>query len=154
MKLTRKTVLSVDLSQKDLAELEKSIRNLNFLSHAEVHLVFVFQTTSMSLGFGEFPYVFPTVEDQRVIQQASEATLVSLKEKCFSSDFTGKVVVKCLFGDDAKYRLCEYVNEHGIDLVVMWAREKRGLFESSFTNYVGRHTDANVLVIKQRAHLR
>ena len=149
MQFTRKAMLAIDVSRPHLQESLHVVRRMEFLNHAELHLVFVFQTMSMNLGFGEFPYVYPVPADQVAIQQSTEALIADLGRNCFGPDFKGTLIPRCLFGDDPKYRMTEFINEKGVDLVVMWARQKRGMFESSFSNYVSKNTNANVLVLKQ-----
>lgn len=149
MSLTRKAILAIDMSKNDAPLSMKSVRQMGFLNHAEVHLVFAFQTTSLNLGFGDSTYIYPVVADRSAIQQSAEAALLELARECFGPDFQGKLIARCLFGDEPKRLLCDYASATRADLVVMWAREKRGFFESSFSNYVTKHTGANVLVIKQ-----
>lgn len=148
MKFSRKALLSVDIGDKTSSELFRKAQGLEFLEHCELHLVYVFQTTSMSFGFGDYPLVYPVKADQLSIEQSANATLQNMADSAFGKDFKGKIITTCLFGEDPKARLCDYIRDKHIDLVITWARSKHGIFDSSFSAYVNKHTTANALIIK------
>jgi len=55
-----------------------------------------------------------------------------------------------LFGEDPKQAMIRYITEVQGDLIVVASRKERGVFESSFAQYVSKHTLANVLILKSR----
>ena len=146
MKHPRKFLVPIDLS--DSLEPIKTISSLDFLRDAEVHLVFVFQVTVMPVSLGELPMMIPPHNDRAAIQQSAESTLRHIWGNAFGSEAKGKIVTRCLFDENTKRGLCDYANAEGFDLIVMWARKKRGIFEGSFSRYVSKHTKAHTLIIK------
>lgn len=150
MSLSRRTVLSINLNEDGVAEQLKSTKKMSFLKDSEIHLVYVFQTTSMSFGLGEMPSMYPTKSHEEAIRHSTSLLLQDLVTNNMGPEFQGKVHTHCLFAEDPKSHFCDFAKEKNIDLVVMWARQKRGFFDSSFSNYVTKHTDANVLVIKHK----
>ena len=150
MSLARRTVLSINLNEDGVAEQLKSTKTMSFLKESEIHLVYIFQSTSMSFGLGEIPAVYPTKSHEEAIRQSTNLLLQDLVKNNMGQEFQGKVHTHCLFSENPKLQLCEFVKERNIDLVVMWARRKRGFFDSSFSHYVSKHTDANVMVIKHK----
>ncbi len=148
MRFAQRTLIALDLDQKDHVEQLKSLRGLGFLEHSEIHLVYVFRTTSMSLGLGRFPLVFPTPEDQKLIEEAILAGLQHAYNTQLEPKPGQKIITRCLFGEDPKDVALAYVKDHAIDLTVVWAREKRGIFESSFSNHLAKHSRAHTLILK------
>lgn len=149
MNTIRKVALAVNLNDP-IPEILKIIKNLDFLNHCEIHLVHSFLTLHYSMGFGETALVYPVEADRKVLEESVLATLTGIEKKIFPPSFKGKVIARCLFSDDPKRKFCSYVQEEGIDLVIAAARNKRGFFESSFTQYVSKHTSAHMLVLKDR----
>jgi hypothetical protein len=148
MKFAKKVVIAVNL-EDDPAKIFAPVKALEFLKYAEIHLVHAFQTTTYALGFGEFPLAYPIEEDRRTIEQSVLALLHKVSLDLFP-DNSFKVIQKCLFSDDPKRKFCDYLGEVKADTVFIATREKRGLFESSFAAYVNRHSDANLIILKNR----
>lgn len=149
MKFARKVAVAVNLNQP-LPEVFKTLKDLEFLNHCEIHLVHSFLTINYLVGMGDTALVYPLESDRKLIQESVMATLNSYAQKIFPADFKGKVITHCLFSDDPKGSFCDYIKMEHIDLVITAAREKKGLFESSFTHYVQKHTSANLIVLKQK----
>jgi hypothetical protein len=149
MYFARKVVVAVNLNLK-LEEILKPLKGLDFLKYSEVHLVHVFQTTSYALGFSEYPLIYPLQEDQQVIEQSVTSLLQKIGGDLFGQEFEGKLVTHCLFSDNPKKKFCEYLQDQRAELAIVASRQQRGLFESSFAQYVARHSDAHLMVLKQR----
>ena len=148
MKFLKKVVIAMDLSQEPLESL-KSIKTLDFLKESEIHFVHVFNTYNYSFMFGDFPLIYPIEADRKAIE---DGVLNLLKEKTkdiLPTGFMGTTVMKCLFADDPKSRFCDYLKSESPSLVIVPARKKHGFFESSFAQYVGRHSEANLLILKR-----
>lgn len=131
-----------------LAELIKPLRSMDFLSHSEIHFVHVLSLLTYPVYFGDFPLVYPVAADQKVMQEAGVALLVNMTEKVLPGNFSGIVVHKVLTSDDPKRKFSMYVNEEGADLIIIPTKSKHGIFDSSFAQYVNKHTKCNVLFIK------
>ena len=150
MTFARKVVIAVDFGQ-DLPERLKSLRKLDFLNQSELHFVHVFPTTTYPFGIGEFPLIFPMEADRELISQAGMALLMNMIEVAMPATYVGKSVPKILFSDDEKGTFSRYVDEVRADLVIIFSRRRHGIFESSFGQYIGKHTSCDVLFLKPQA---
>jgi len=148
MRFGKKVVLAVGLNPGMFAML-KEVKGMEFLKHSEIHLVSIFKTIDYAYGLGEFSLVFPIVDDRKAIEESIKAALVKLWQDIAPAGFDGKVVPVCLFDEDPKEKFCQYVGESRADTVVVATRKKRGLFESSFAQYVSKHTDADIIILKK-----
>ena len=149
MSFAKKVAVAINLNEP-MKDILSGLKDLEFLNKSEVHFVNVYLTTMYAIGLGESSIVYPIVSDQKRIQESTVAALQKMAPALLSSKFEGKIITDCLFGDDPKRKFCEYVEENHIDTVIVAAREKRGFFESSFTQYVNKHTRANMIVLKHK----
>ena len=149
MRFSKKVVLGIGLSS-EMTELIKPLRDMDFLSHSEIHFVHVFNSTSFTTVFGDFPIIYPVAVavDPKAIEESVLTFLTKFSQEVIPDNFKGKVVTKCLFDNSPKDKFCDYVNENRFDLVIIPTRQKRGLFESSFAQFVNKHTHANMLILK------
>jgi nucleotide-binding universal stress UspA family protein len=149
MSFARKVAVAIDLNDPH-AEIFKAMKQLDFLNNSEVHFVTVNMTTTYAIGLGESSIVYPLVDDQKKIQESTVAGLGKLSGTFLGHDFKGKIITECLFSDDPKRKFCEFIAEKNIDTIIVAAREKRGIFESSFTQYVNKHSHANMIILKHK----
>lgn len=149
MRFAKKVIIAADLSN-DMSDVLKSVRSMDFIKSCEVHLVHVFNTIDYGFVFGEFPLVYPVEADRNAISESVLSMLRKTTKEILPTGFEGKVVERCLFSENPKSKFCDYVKEVGGDLVIISSREKHGLFESSFAQYVGKHSQANLLVMKHK----
>lgn len=147
MRFAKKVVVAVGLNE-NVQELMKPLRDMEFLNHSEVHFVHVFNTINYTTLYSEFPLVYPVEADQKKIEESILSFLVSMAKEVMPKNFEGKVIHRCLFGDRPKDKFCHYVDEVKADLVIVPTRQKRGFFESSFAQYVTKHTHANMILLK------
>lgn len=147
MKTVRKAAVAIDLAEP-LPEVYKSLKSFEFLRGADVHFVFSFMTTSYAIGIGETSLIFPMADDRTKIEESVVAMMKDLAGTLFPKDFCGRLSAHCLFSDDPKRKFCDFLDAEKIDMVIVAAREKKGIFDSSFTNYVSKHSRANMLVLK------
>ena len=151
MRFSRKVVVGIGLSN-EMTELIKPLRDLDFLSHSEIHFVHVFNSSSFTTVFGDFPIIYPVAVavDPKAIEESVLAFMTKMSIEILPKSFVGKIVTKCLFDTSPKEKFCDYVNEHNADLVIIPTRPKKGLFESSFAQYVNKHTIANMIILKSQ----
>lgn len=149
MKFAQKVAVAVNLSE-DFKDEFASLKHLNFLNECEIHFVHAFLTTTYSFGLGETALIYPIQDDRKKLEESIVSTLKKMSGKIFDADFRGKIFCHCLFSDNPKAAFTEFVQDKHIDLVVIAAREKRGLFESSFSQYVQRHSKANMVILKHK----
>ena len=151
MNFAQKVAIAVDVSVEAPGEFD-SLKEMNFLGQSEIHLIHVFQTTTYTFGFAlnEAALVYPIPDERNKLQQKILERLKNIGDKNIPKTFTGKVFFDCLFSDTPKKAFCQYVDKNNIDLVLVSSREKRGLFESSFAQYVAAHTKANMIILKHK----
>lgn len=147
MAFAKKVVVAVDFTD-DLHLRLKSLRKLDFLNQSEIHFVHVFVTTTYPFGLGEFPMVLPLEADREMIANTGLALLVNMTEAAMPGTFVGKSVPKILFSDDKKGSFTRYVEEVKADLVIIFGRKRHGIFDSSFAQYVSKHSSCDVLTLK------
>jgi nucleotide-binding universal stress UspA family protein len=148
MNFTKKVIVAVGLSN-DMATMLKPLHNMDFLSVSEVHFVHVFNTMNYTTVFSDFPIVYPVETDLKGIDESVLAFLVKTSKEVLPTGFMGKVLHKCFFDPSPKDKFCDYVKETNADLVIVPTREKRGVFESSFAQYVNKHTKSNMIILKK-----
>lgn len=147
MKFSRKVIVAVGLSD-DYIGMIKPVSEMEFLSHSEIHFVHVFNKMNYTTVFGEFPIVYPVEADLKSLEESIMAHITKVSKEALPKNFSGKVILKCLFDTSPKDLFCDYVNEQKADLVIVPTRQKRGVFESSFAQFVNKHTHANMILLK------
>ena len=147
MKFANKVVIAVDLNDK-MTESLKKIKNLDFLSSSELHFVHVFKTARYSGVIFDLPLVFPMDCDKNAIRESVLTLLNNAAKECLPQGFKGKISSQCLFNDSPKINFSEYAKEVNADLIIIPTRKKHGFFESSFAEYVNKHTEQELLLLK------
>lgn len=147
MSFAKKVVVGINLGEP-LTEQLTALKELEFLNESEVHFLSINQTTTYAIGLGESAIIYPLEDDQRKIRTSAMIELRKITRNLLPQNFNGNIIIECIFGDDPKTRFCEYVEEHHIDTIIVAARESRGFFEGSFTQYVSKHSKANMIILK------
>lgn len=143
MEFGKTIIVAVDLHETSKEQLSQ-LRNISFLKNAEVHFVHVFQTTIMTYGLNEFCQIYPLEPDRRELELNITKTLNELCE----GSIDGKIITRCLFDEKPKEEFCLYAKEIQADTMIIFTREKHGIFESSFAQYAARHSPCHVLILK------
>jgi nucleotide-binding universal stress UspA family protein len=146
----QKVVVSI-LGEGEEVEIFKVLKDSSLSKPKEIHFVTLVRSIEYGYGLGEYNLIFPVTEDREKIREEKIQKMKSLVEKNLSKDLIGSIKYECLFDENPKHKLCDYVSDNQIDLIIMVARKKRGLFESSFTQYVAKHTDADVMILKHKS---
>jgi nucleotide-binding universal stress UspA family protein len=146
MAFPKKVLIAVD-SSKSL-EILGPIRAFDWLQDADIHLVHVFQLLTYGDGLS-FNVAFPFHEDRNQLSEAVVSKLQTSSPQFMPYVHVGKVVYQCLFDEKPKQRILQYVKDEMIDLTIVATRQKKGLFESSFANYLCSHSTSSVMVVKQ-----
>jgi hypothetical protein len=147
VEMFKKVVVAVGLGD-GVGELLKPLKEMNFLDHSEIHFVHVFNTFNYTTVLSDFPFVYPIEADRTPIKKAILGLLEKTSRVVLPQGFKGKVIHECLFDESAKFKFSEYVNEQKASFIIVPSRKKRGVFESSFAQYVHKHTEANLLLLK------
>lgn len=148
MSLTTKVIVAVSPAD-NIESLLSPLREMNLPSTTEIHFVNVFALVTYSYWMSNAPLVFPIESDRKEIEASTVKKLTEIGHHVLTENFKGKIIAKCLFGESTKSTFAEYVNKENASLVVVAKRAKRGLFESSFAQFVNTHTKANLLLLKE-----
>jgi len=149
MPFLKKIGIAINMNHPNL-EVFEALKKMEFFQGCEIHLININLTTTYAIGLGEASIVYPLITEQKQIHDSTISELKRLALKFLPEKLPGKLEAVCLFSDDPKRKFCHYVEEKDLDTVIVAAREKKGFFESSFTQYVTKHTKANVLVLKHQ----
>lgn len=143
--MMKKIAIAVDLQDTKKEQL-RALRDLEFLKCAEIHFVYVYQTTSMIYGLGEFCQVYPLEFDRKGI---GESLRKSLENFCQDTVETSeKVLHHCLFDPNPREKFCAYAKEEKADMIIILTRERHGFFESSFAQFAARHSPCHTLILR------
>lgn len=148
MKFAKKVIVAVPLIE-NMAQMLSEVKEMEFLKDSEVHLVSVFNTINYAVGLGEFPLVYPVVEDREAIERSIVNKLKQVRSEILPSGIDNRAYVRCLFGENVKETFCSYAEEIKADAVIVATRKKRDFFESSFAQYVMKHLDADIIILKK-----
>lgn len=148
MSFAKKVIVAVSPAD-NIEELLLPLKEMNFFDQSEVHFVNVFNTITYSHWLSSTPLVYPIENDRKEIEALTVKKILEIADHTLPSNFKGRVIAKCLFGDSPKDTFSDYVNTQKADLVIVAKREKKGLFESSFARFVNNHTKANILILKK-----
>lgn len=145
MSFPAKVIIAADVFHhtKDIVPL---LRSMSFIQNSEIQLVHIFHTMTYVVDVNEYPLAFPVVDDRKQIEKFVLNSLNRLKEDIFPK--TSKVATLSLFSDDPKRYFCDYIERERPDLVILAARKKRGVFEGSFSQFITKHTESNILILK------
>lgn len=147
MSFAKKVVVAVGMFD-DISKQLSPMRDMGFLSNCDVHFVHVFNIFNYTTLVGDFPLVYPVAADMKPIQESIVALLMKISKEVLPAGFDGRVHYQCLFDESPKYKFCNYVKEAHADLVIIPTRKKHNIFDSSFAQYVNKHSQANMIFLK------
>lgn len=145
MEFGKKVVIAVDIQIATSDQLSQ-LKWLNILRNAEVHFVHVYQTTIMTYGMGEYCQMYPAEADRKSIALSVTKIMDKLYEGSLGPET--KIVTHCLFDENPKEEFCAYAKEVKADTMIIFTRERHGLFDSSFAQYAARHSPCHVLILR------
>ena len=149
MKFANKVVMAVG-SFDDILQQFAQIKSMSFLDDCEIHFVHVFNTINYTALAGDFPVMYPVQADVKEIEKSVTSLLEFNAKKIIPDTFKGKMTFQCLFDQSSKRGFCDYVNDHRFDLVIIPTRIKHDLFESSFAQFVNKHCQSNMILLKNK----
>ena len=150
MKFAKNVVVAVGIAENDEgANSYEVLSEMSFLNHSTIHFVHVFKTILYSSVIGP-SLIYPVAEERYKIEESMFQYLKRTFAPVVPASFEGQAHFKCLFSEVPKQALVKYATEVEADLVIVASRKERGIFESSFAQYVNKHTMADVLILKVR----
>lgn len=147
MELGKRIVIAVDIDKEARGRFDE-LKDLKFNSASEIHLVYVFQEIGFNFAIDAYSMAYPLADDRLEIEKSVNGALKELAKEVFPKDI--KVHTHCLFSENQKEKLCDVADELKADVVVLAARKRHGIFESSFAQYMLKHSDRNLLILKDR----
>lgn len=147
MSFAKKIVVAVS-PEDNIEALLMPIREMVFKNDVEIQYINIFSTITFSHWLNNASIVYPVESERIEIEKITVKRIKEIAQETLPLNFEGKVTAKCLFGEIPKVVFSNYINEENVDLVIIAKREKKGLFESSFAQYVNNHTKANLLILK------
>lgn len=147
MAFAKKIIVAVDFNN-EIPNLLEDLKQLNIPQDSEIQFVHIASKIVYSFVFNNMPLVYPIEDDRKTIEEDTLVNLKKLSKAVLPEGFKGKVSHHCFFSENPKADFVEYVNSEKADLVIVATRKRKGFFESSFAQYVDRHTQANMLTIK------
>ena len=145
MAYPERIAVAVDTSLS--ADVLSALKRMDWLNDSEIHLIHIFQLLNYGDGLS-FNISFPSRENEKELTQAVVEKMQSFSPQFLPLAHVGKVVYECLFSEDPKEKMIQYLQKHQIDMVFLATRQKRGLFESSFATFLSRHSPCPVFVIR------
>jgi len=150
MKFAQNVVVAVGVAETgEGPHAFEQLSQMTFLNQSRVHFVHVFKTVLYATPLGP-TLNYPGTEEKSQIEESIFKYLKHTFTAVLPESFGGQAHFVCLFGDDPKQAMIKYITEVKGDLIVVASRKERGIFESSFAQYVSKHTHADVLILKAR----
>ncbi|MGE3610254.1 MAG: universal stress protein [Bacteriovoracaceae bacterium] len=147
MNQINKIFIAVDLNEEKIHPFYP-LRQMGILENNEIHLVYIFRTISLNFDVNEYPVAYPLIEDKQEIEKKALVYLRKIADEL--SPNNSKMFLHCLFSERPKKAFCEFVEKEKPHLIILAAREKKGTFEGSFSQYVTKHTHSHVLILKPK----
>lgn len=145
MNFGNKIVVALDLQDSSSSHLRR-LQDLDLPKGAEVQFVYIYQTAITTYGLGEFCQIYPTDPDRSELELAIVSAMM---KRCQDvSGITDNVIYRCLFDENPKEEFCLYAKEVKADTLVVFTRERHGLFDSSFASYAAKHSPCHLIIIK------
>ncbi len=148
MSFAKKIIVAVS-PENNIEELLSPIKEMSFRDSVEIQFINVFTTIRFTHWLNNSSLIYPIESDRKEIELSTVKKISEIANKVLPSDFKGMVSSKCLFGEVPKEVFADYINTERPDLVIIAKRKKKGLFESSFAQYVNNHTETNMLILKK-----
>ncbi|MBT3583954.1 MAG: universal stress protein [Halobacteriovoraceae bacterium] len=143
----KKIVICTNLDPASTKAIE-SLVDQDLLKDSQVELLHCFET---QIYTGEyFINYYPTEEQYPAIEGEVLEILAPLDKKLSS---IASVNSKCIFSTNPKEEVKEFLNREKPDLLIVATRGVTGfagLFNSSFADYMLRHSPCDVLVLRPR----
>ncbi|MCB9091938.1 MAG: universal stress protein [Halobacteriovoraceae bacterium] len=125
------------------------IKKHNLHHNAKLHFVHVFKEEKYPYIVP--PYIYPSPDQKAGIKSTIEDIMKKMVDGFISDGETSGYEYTCLFSEDPKIELENFINKHKYSTVILATRGKKGiegLFTSSFADYMIKHSPYDVLVLR------
>lgn len=147
--MTKKLGICIDLTETSVAQIKRKLEEMNFSDVSEIHLLHGFQKQVYVDNF--FFTQFPFQDQMEEVKKSVLEVLTDIEESIKTNGKIMTIVKECLIADLPKKEIADYVKENNLDQLIVATRGKHGiegLFSSSFAEYMVRHVDSELLIIR------
>lgn len=147
--MKKRVLYCIDLSEDSLEVIKSELQNLDLSNMKEVHLVHAFQYQIYSDNF--LISTSPGIDEQEGLLGALKEVLLGILPEDLSSEDRNKFILKPLISASSKDVIAEYAKRSEIDEMVIATRSKHGVqgfFSSSFAEYMVRHAQCQLRIIR------
>lgn len=149
MSFAKRVALAVNV-QTNMSGVYTTLSGIDFLRESEIHIVHVCPIITYPLVVSGMTMTFPIEDDRRHMERWVLGELMDLSRQILPRAEKERLNYHCLFSENPKHRFTQFLQEMRIDLAIIAAREKHGLFESSFAQYVTKESKSNVMILKHQ----
>ncbi|MGE3610466.1 MAG: universal stress protein [Bacteriovoracaceae bacterium] len=139
------TVIAVDLDDASTKTLSQ-VSDHKLPAGSTVHLVHVVEVNYLSL----LPQLQLSSDYKSKIENNVLEKLKQI-QKSIGLENSSNCILQCLISMNAKQEFLNYADKIGATLIVAAAKERegfKGLFESSFTNFLNKFSHTNLLILR------
>lgn len=147
MEFGKRIVIAVDIAKEARGRFDE-LKEIHWISGADIHLVYVFQEIGFNFTIDAYNMAYPLPDDRDAIEKSVNEELKKLGQEIFPKNVN--IHTHCVFSENQKEKLCEITQELKVDVVILAARKRHGIFESSFAQYMLKHSDRSLLILKDR----
>lgn len=141
----KKVIIAMPMDKELQANIFEGMKAFPWLEETQMEFIHVFKQENYPYMLP--PTIYPTPEQKDEIRKTIEEILSGVSKNV-------KAVEKnshCLFHENPKEGLIEYLDKVQPDLCISFAKERHGLkgyFHSSFTEYLIKHSPVPVLILR------
>lgn len=149
--MDKKIGICVDLTDNSIKQIKKTLKELNLTGVKELHFIHGFQRQIYVDNF--FFTQFPFNEQLTEIKKSVNDLLESLTKEIANAPADLVIKKECLVSDFPKKEIADYINEKGLNELILVTRTKHGIegfFSSSFAEYMLRHVDADLRILREK----
>ena len=147
MEFGKRIVIAVDIAKEARGRFDE-LKDIHWTQEADIHLVYVFQEIGYNFSIDAYNMAYPLADDRVAIEKSVKSALKTLGEEVFPKGLN--IHTHCLFSENQKEKLCGVAQDLKADVVILAARKRHGIFESSFAQYMLKHSDRSLLILKDR----
>lgn len=147
--MIKKLGICVDLNETSINQIKRKLAEMSFDGVEEIHLIHAFQKQVYVDNF--FFTQFPFQDQLEEVKNSVIGVLTSLEDTIEEKPTDLKIIKECLIADLPKNDIAQYVKDNKLDQLIIATRGKHGVegfFSSSFAEYMVRHVEAELLIVR------
>ena len=147
-----KTIVICTTLEEECLNNLKHLKNELDLTNSQIHIITIVKI--QLYNFDLTPYIYPTENQYIEIENSAIEIMKGLGDSLGVA--SKEIIYKCYFEYDVKTKARYYLEKAAADLVIVSTRGKhgvKGLFSSSFADYLCKFSPCDILVMRPRAQL-